>query len=147
MNQKAEKLEAWAQKRIDEARAVIEHNRHYTDDHAFNTQPGHIPLRARVIAQNDRAYESLRRARQMQEKAERLRNPVIKGEREARRQAQRESIRSSLIVGQEVETALYGKGIVKRINKKTATISQTGVSRTATFNVDLSFIKPIVRAK
>ena len=141
MNHKADKLEQWAQKRIDEAKAVIEHNRHYTDDHAFNTQPGHIPLRARVIVQNDKAYASIRKAEQMLQKAERLRNPPIKGEKEVSRQAQREYIREQLIVGQQVETALYGNGIVKRINKKTATISHTGVSGTAIFAVDLSFIR------
>lgn len=33
--------------------------KHYLGDHAFNTQPGHIPLRARVIARDDQAHESL----------------------------------------------------------------------------------------
>lgn len=66
---KAERLRMWAENREAKASAVIEHNRVYTGDIAFNTQPGHIPLRARVIRQNDRAMESLSKAGEMRRRA------------------------------------------------------------------------------
>lgn len=62
---RAERLREWAEKRETKAAAVFEANRPFTEDYAFNTQPGHIPLRARVIAQEDRAHESLRKAESM----------------------------------------------------------------------------------
>jgi len=66
---RAERLRGWAGNRVEKAEAVIGHNRIYTGDIAFNTQPGHIPLRARVIAQNDRAFESIRKAEGMASRA------------------------------------------------------------------------------
>ena len=66
---KAERLQEWAAKRETRAAAVLEHNSTYTSDIAFNTQPGHIPLRARVIRQNDRALESLSKASEMRRRA------------------------------------------------------------------------------
>lgn len=59
LERKAERRREWAEKRTKKAEAVFAHNEPYTSDHAFNTQPGHIPARARIIAQEDRAYESL----------------------------------------------------------------------------------------
>jgi hypothetical protein len=67
---KADRLRGWAAKREQSAGAVLAAHETYRDDHAFNTQPGHIPLRARVIAQDDRAYESLAKARQMAARAD-----------------------------------------------------------------------------
>ena len=39
-------------------------------DHAFNTQPGHIPERARLIAREDRMYGSLDKAESMRSRAD-----------------------------------------------------------------------------
>jgi len=44
----------------------------YRGDNAFNTQPGYIPARARVIAQTDRAFESLRKADSMNSRADNI---------------------------------------------------------------------------
>lgn len=66
---KADNLRGWADKRESDAAAVLERNRVFTGDIAFNTQPGHIPLRARVIRQNDRAIESLNKAASMASRA------------------------------------------------------------------------------
>lgn len=66
---RAERLQGWAEKRERAAVAVFESNRPYTEDHAFNTQPGHIPLRSRVIAQEHRAFESLQKAEIMMSRA------------------------------------------------------------------------------
>lgn len=67
---RAERLRGWAEKREERAAAVFESNRPFTSDYAFNTQPGHIPLRARIIAQEDRAFESLRKAESMASRAD-----------------------------------------------------------------------------
>jgi hypothetical protein len=69
---RAENLRAWAEKRTERAAAVFEANEPYTSDYAFNTQPGHIPARARIIAQEDRAHESLRKARDMASRADEI---------------------------------------------------------------------------
>lgn len=66
---KAERLREWAAKRNRDATAVFKRNEVFTKDHAFNTQPGHIPLRARVIAQNDRAFRSMQKAGEMKGRA------------------------------------------------------------------------------
>lgn len=69
---KAERLREWADKREAAAEATIEADKVYTSDYAFNTQPGHIPIRERVIARQDRAYESLRKAEEMADRADNI---------------------------------------------------------------------------
>lgn len=66
---RADRLMDWAEKRQVAAAATLERDRHLTEDHAFNTQPGHIPERARVIAREDRAHESLEKAGRMEQRA------------------------------------------------------------------------------
>lgn len=67
---RAERLRGWAAKRETTAAAVFKADEHYTGDHAFNTQPGHIPERARLIARHDRQFESLRKAQSMASRAD-----------------------------------------------------------------------------
>lgn len=69
LERKVEKRAEWADKRRTAANAVFKRNETFTGDYAFNTQPGHIPLRARIIKQNDRAYESLQVANHHDSKA------------------------------------------------------------------------------
>ncbi len=66
---KAERLREWADKRETGAAAVFKRGEPYRGDHAFNTQPGHIPERARLIAREDRAHESVAKAREMDSRA------------------------------------------------------------------------------
>ena len=67
---RAERLNEWAGKREQNAAAVFKVGEPYTSDLAFNTQPGHIPFRARLIAREDRAYESLGKAASMRSRAD-----------------------------------------------------------------------------
>lgn len=67
---RAERLRGWAGKREDKAQATLDAGAPYREDHAFNTQPGHIPERARVIAREDRAYESMDKAASMRSRAD-----------------------------------------------------------------------------
>jgi hypothetical protein len=62
---RADRLRGWAEKREQAAGAVLAAHEIYRGDTAFNTQPGRIPLRSRVIAQDERAVESLQKARSM----------------------------------------------------------------------------------
>lgn len=140
-NRKADKYEGWAAKRREKAGAVLRSNRRYTEDIAFNTQPGHIPLRARVIRQNDRAVESITKAHQMEEKAKGLRHVRVAGDAERKRQVRRDAIRPLLKTGMVVDTIIWGLGKVKKINKKTATIVETGVSGDYKVNVDLANLR------
>ena len=67
---KAERLRGWVEKREQSAGAVLAAHQIYRGDIAFNTQPGRIPLRSRVIAQDARAFESLRKAGRMAARAD-----------------------------------------------------------------------------
>lgn len=62
---KAERLREWAFKRKTAAAVVFKTDEPFTSDIAFNTQPGHIPFRAKLIAHEDRAHESLKKAASM----------------------------------------------------------------------------------
>lgn len=66
---KVERLRGWADTRAARANAVFKQNERYTTDHAFNTQPGHIPFRAKIIRQEDNAFRSLDKARGMTARA------------------------------------------------------------------------------
>ena len=62
---KAERLRGWAETREVRAEAQLNSNPETRHDIAFITQPGHIPARARMIAADDRAFESLHKASEM----------------------------------------------------------------------------------
>jgi hypothetical protein len=73
---RAERLRDWAEKRQTNAEATLEADRPLTSDHAYNTQPGHIPGRDRVIARQDRAYASLDKADRMKSRADGIENQL-----------------------------------------------------------------------
>lgn len=66
---RADRLRGWADKRNVAAAQVFKAGEPYTNDIAFNTQPGHIPFRAKLIAREDRAFESMRKAQSMDARA------------------------------------------------------------------------------
>ena len=137
-NIKADKYDNWANKRKVKAEATLNYNReHYTGDIAFNTQPGHIPTRARVIKQDDKAIESLEIAKKMEQKANLLRSVKVRGDADRERQAKRDEIRPVLKVGMLVDTVLYGVQEIIKINKKTILV---GGYATPTM-VDISFLR------
>ena len=69
---KIERRHEWADKRETKAAAVFKAGEPFTSDIAFNTQTGHIPFRARLIAREDRAHESLQVAQHHRAKADGL---------------------------------------------------------------------------
>lgn len=67
---RAERLRDWADKREAKADTLHAANEPYRGDVAFNTQPGHIPERARAIARTERAWEHSRKAASMAARAD-----------------------------------------------------------------------------
>lgn len=57
MERRAERRREWAAGREDKAAALERRNEPYRGDYAFNTQPGHIPERARANRRSERAFE------------------------------------------------------------------------------------------
>lgn len=140
---KADRFDAWAAKRESKANAQLNSYPEIRHDIAFCTQPGRIPFRDRMNKADARACESLTVAGRMREKAENLRHVRVKGDADRARQAKRENVLTWLKVGMEVDTGIYGKGIVKKINRKSAKIANCGASGDYTVNVELSFLRPV----
>lgn len=69
LERKLEKREEWAAGRDRKAAELQKLNEPYRGDIAFNTQPGHIPERARAIRRSEKAAEHYGMARHHEEKA------------------------------------------------------------------------------
>lgn len=67
---KAERLRGWADKRVDAATAAWQVDEHLRGDWAFATQPGRIPARDRMNARDERTFASIRKADQMESRAD-----------------------------------------------------------------------------
>jgi len=142
-DRKADKYEGWANKRKERATAKLNSYPEIRHDWAFISQPGRIPFRDRMNQSDSRAVESLRIADKMQAKADSLRHIRVKGDAEKRWQGLRELNIERFKVGDIVNTGLYGKGTILKINKKTAKIGNTGTSGVYTTNVDLAFLSSV----
>ena len=120
-DRKADKYEEWAAKRRAVAEPITKKIRDiFHEDIALCTQPGPIPYRTKLIRQEDRAMESLAVAREMEEKADNLRNSVrVKGDAARKHQEDRDRIRPLLKVGELAHSWIYGILKVKKVNKKT----------------------------
>lgn len=73
---RAARLEGWADKRQASAAATFKRTEVYRGDHAFNTQPGHIPERARVIRAEERAFQDMQTARRLDTRAAGIRDQL-----------------------------------------------------------------------
>lgn len=69
---RAERLRGWADKRYAGVAAVNARADEYRGDHAFNTQPGHIPERARLNRAQEGAWRSQQKAERMEERADNI---------------------------------------------------------------------------
>lgn len=143
-DRRADRYEGWADKRQEKAESLYKRDEHYRGDIAFNTQPGHIPERARVIRRTEKAFEHASTAKRFRDKAESLRVVRVAGDAEKARQARRDEVLQWLQVGMQVDTCHYGIGTVAKINRKTATIENCGSSGSYKTTVDLSFISKMI---
>lgn len=66
---KVERRREWAAGRRDKASSLRGYTERYRGDVAFNTQPGHIPERARVIRMIDQGHEHAEMANHHEAKA------------------------------------------------------------------------------
>lgn len=115
---KASRLDEWAQKREQAAGAQLNSNPEIRHDWAFVTQPGHIPFRDRMNRADDKAYESLRVAKEQRAKAHNLRQVRVAGDAERRRQASRDRQDAIIHKGTKVQDVLFGVGEVVGVYKK-----------------------------
>jgi hypothetical protein len=140
-DRKADKLEGWAAKREAKAAQTFKHNEPYTTDYAFNTQPGHIPLRARIIAQEDKAFESLNTAKGFRERAESLRHVRVAGDAAKADQILRDQLDTIIKKGSRVNDVCFGDGVVVGVFKKSyrVTFNKDG----STYSRDKIYIRPI----
>lgn len=136
---KAAKYEEWADKRREKASALMQRNEPYRGDIAFNTQPGHIPERARVIARTEKAWEHSSIANEFEQKAESLRHVQVAGDAERRRQAKRDSVDAWVKPGIMVNTVVFGVCEVLKVNTKTVKVK----GRFGNFNVEKSFLEKV----
>lgn len=141
---KAARYDDWATKR--EVKATAQLNSHPTlrSDIAFNTQPGHIPLRARMIKADDKAFESLDKAESMRNKAESLRNVRVAGDAERQRQQIREKLDTIIQKGTIVYDAVFGTGEVVGVYKKSYRIK---FREDFIISRDKSFVRPTAKEK
>ncbi len=137
---KAEKYEEWAEKREHKANAQLNSMPETRHDWAFITQPGHIPMRARMIKADDKAIESLQVAEGFREKAENLRNVRVAGDAERNRRTKREALDQLISKGSKVIDAVFGEGVVLSIHKKSYRIQ---FSETFTCARDKSYVRPL----
>lgn len=117
---KAEQRATWAQAAEAKAAAIL--SAQPDRDWAFMSQPGHIPARARDIAQTDRAFALLATAAEHNAKAEQLARmaSTTKGDAERARQIVRDS--KTFEAGQAVVSVHYGAATVVKVNAKSVRI-------------------------
>ena len=130
-----------AQRNMERVAEIERRHAPYRGDIAFNTQPGRIPQRERMIREQDRAFELRKKAREQLQRAQELRNLATtnKGDAERKRQAERDAV--TVEKGSRISTIMYGPGVVVRVNKKTVSyqIGQTGF----VVKVDKSWVQGI----
>lgn len=123
-NNKAERLEGWAEKRHAKAQACYSATpESLRADIAFMTQPGEIKERTRMFKRDEKGWEHDNKAREMESKAADLRHPVrVKGDAEREREAVRDKIKPLLSVGMMVDTPWFRNAKIVRLNPKSITI-------------------------
>jgi len=118
---KARRLESKARRLLKEAQEIEDSwPKDVIHDIAFITQPGHIPMRARIIRQHDKVLRLREEAKRLFEKAENIRiyGSRVKGDAERAREEKREKLDQEVQIGSRVFCPLYGWGEVLRIYKK-----------------------------
>jgi hypothetical protein len=124
---KAARLNDWADRHDRKAAALESRNDPYRNDVAFNTQPGHIPERARSIARTERAWDHQKKANEQRAKANSLvANVRVAGDAESIREAKRARVREWIKPGMIVYlTSLCAdEARVVKVHTKTATLER-----------------------
>lgn len=137
---RADVYERAAQRNLQRISEIEAAQAPFRGDVAFNTQPGRIPFRERMLKQQERAFELRKKAKAQLQRARELRQLATtnKGDAERKRQQQRDAV--NVEKGARIKTMLYGPGEIVRVNKKTVSYysEQTG----SIIKVDKSWIMP-----
>jgi len=118
---KARRLESKARRLLKKAQDIEDSwPKDVIHDIAFNTQPGHIPLRARIIRQQEKVFALREEAKKLFKKAENVRiyGSRVKGDAEREREEKRKKLDKEVQVGSRIFCPLYGWGRVLKIFKK-----------------------------
>ena len=118
---RAKRIEARARRLLKEAQRIEDSwPKDIIHDIAFITQPGHIPLRAKINRQHDKVLRLREEAKRLFEKAENVRTwgSRVKGDAEKEREERRKELDREIQIGSRVFCPLYGWGEVLRIYKK-----------------------------
>jgi len=118
---RAERIETKARRLLKEAQRIEDSwPKDVIHDIAFITQPGHIPMRARIIRQHDKVLRLREEAKRLLEKAENIRiyGSRVRGDAERVREEKRERLDQEVQIGSRIYCPLYGWGEVLRIYKK-----------------------------
>jgi len=118
---KAKRIEARARRLLKEAQRIEDSwPKNVIHDIAFITQPGHIPLRAKINRQHDKVLRLREEAKRLFEKAENVRTwgSRVKGDAEKEREERRKELDREIQIGSRIFCSLYGWGEVLRIYKK-----------------------------
>ncbi len=143
---KADRLDEWAEKREEKAKADLNSFPSIRHDWAFVTQPGRIPFRDRMNKADDRACESLGVAKRLRAKADSLRNVRVAGDAEKSRQKLREALDRLIAKGDKVFDVVFGEGTVLAVYKKSYRIqfnSKCGPDQYFTCARDKSYVRPL----
>jgi len=138
---RAARYDEWAEKREKKAKQDLNSFPTMRHDWAFITQPGHIPARARMIAADDRAIESLKVAEGMRHKAESLRHVRVAGDAERKREKVRAALDTMIGKGSQVYDAVFGLGTVVGVYPKSYRIRFDRLDRA--ISRDKSYVRPI----
>ncbi len=116
---KADKILQRVDRLTTEAKLKLKSCEPFTSDIAFNTQPGHIPFRAKIIKREEKALKMLTEAESLESKAEAMRNVRVAGDAERKREEQRRQMDLMVHIGTKVYSPLYRRyGSIQRILRK-----------------------------
>lgn len=148
-NRKADRLIKSAELRDSEAAELRSQTQPFISDLSFVTQPitpgaggrSFQKFRNKINNKVDREFSLMNESEELRERAERLKAPVaIKGDAAAKRQAKRDLNDTVIVLGSYINTFIYGKGTVTKINKTTYSVKiDTGFI----CKVDKSFVELI----
>jgi len=122
---KAKRIEARARRLLKAAQRIEDSwPKGIIHDIAFITQPGHIPLRAKINRQHDKVLRLREEAKKLFEKAENIRiyGSRVKGDAERAREEKREKLDQDVQIGSRVFCPIYGWGEVLKIFKKSYSV-------------------------
>jgi preprotein translocase subunit YajC len=121
MERKLRRVQRSIDCRMNKYNSIEEHQKPFRGDTAFFTQPGRFPARTRFIKREEKQMQLYDEIERLKDKAEAIEANKyhIKGDAERHRQKKREANDTIIHLGSYVNTHIYGKGTVKKINSKT----------------------------